>query len=288
MSAVHEHTNSHVLYTCNKCEEMFTCQSDLEKHINALHVTKAKVKNTLLLGNSNRKYQNPRLIEKALGGRVLFTPGVMHPRTGRAYCSTREWPNSRYPENNLMDKDIEQLSLREHSYLIFGAPLNDISNIGDIQSQEEQYKLAIKSSENCIQIAERVLKEFSTLEKVVIPERLPRADHLSDLSEFSNFALRSLAEKSQLSSRIVVVQMENLYYTTDEEMEDIFGLTSSPGFDGVHPKGRLGGKRYNDCLMAAVTTAGIATRRARGQRQGRAGGQEEQGIATSNVFSELN
>ena len=83
-----------------------------------------------------------------------------------------------------MDKDIEQLSLREHSYLIFGAPLNDISNIGDIQSQEEQYKLAIKSSENCIQIAERVLKEFSTLEKVVIPERLPRADHLSDLSEF--------------------------------------------------------------------------------------------------------
>ena len=180
-----------------------------------------------------------------------------------------------------MDKAVEQLSLREHSFLIFGAPLNDISNIGEIQSTEEQYKLAIKSSENCIRVAERALREFPLLEKVVITERLPRADTLSDLSEFSNFALRSLAEKSKLKSRIVVVQMDCLQYTNDDEMEDIFGSTSSPAFDGVHLNGRLGGQLYNDCLVAAVWTANIYNRRERSQRR-------QQGIPTSNMYSQLN
>ena len=71
-----------------------------------------------------------------------------------------------------------------------------------------------------------------------------------------------------------------LLFTTDEEMEDIFGSTSSQGFDGVHPKGRVGSQLYNDCLIAAITTVGIATRRGRGQG--------EQGISTSNRFSQLN
>ena len=179
-----------------------------------------------------------------------------------------------------MDKAIEQLGLRDHSYLIFGAPGNDISNIGEIQSQEEQYKLAIRSSENCIMIAERALKEFPNLEKVVIPERLPRADNLSDLSEFSNFALRSLARKSNLKSRIVVVQMESLHYTTEDEMEDIFGSSNTTAFDGVNPKGRFGAQLYNEGLIAAVRTAGIYNRRERVQR--------EQGIPTSNIYSQLN
>ena len=196
----HEHKSSQIPINCDKCGEKFSLANDLESLVKETHVSKSKTKNTLLLGDSNSKYQNPRLIEKALGGKGLFTPGVMHPRTGRAYCSTRDWPNSRYPENNLRDKAIEQLSLREHSYLIFGAPLNDISNIGEIDSQTEKYRLAVQSSENCIKLAEEVLKRFSKLEKVIIHERLPRADYLSDLSEYSNFALRSLSEKSQLSS----------------------------------------------------------------------------------------
>ena len=181
-----------------------------------------------------------------------------------------------------MDKAIEQLSLREHSYLIFGAPVNDISNIGELESDTEKYRMAVKSSENCINIAERMLKHFPKLEKVVITERLPRADYLSDLSEYSNFALKSLAEKSQLNSRIVVVPMENMYYTTEEEIEDIFGSPSSYHYDGIHPRGRLGGKLYNDCLIAAVRTAGITTRRERGQRQ------EEQALSTNNSFEVLN
>ena len=277
MSVVHDQKGSKPPHNCVKCGEEFALERELERHIKTINVTTSKVKNTLLLADSLSKYQNPRLIEKALGGRGLYTPGFMHPRTGRAYCLTRDWPNSRYPDNNLMDKAMEELGKREHSHLIFGAPINDTSNLGEIQSKEEQYNLAVKSSENCITIAERALKEFPKLEKVIIHERLPRADTLSDVSEFSNFSLRSLAEKSQLKSRIVVAQMDSLHFTTDKEIDDIFGYE---GFDGVHPKGRLGSQWYNDGMIAAVTTAGIATRRERGHGM--------QGMSTMNRFSQLN
>ena len=76
--------------------------------------------------------------------------------------------------------------------------------------------------------------------------------------------------------------MEDMHYNTEEEIEDIFGSASSHNFDGIHPKGRLGRQLYNDCLIAAVRTAGIATSRRRRQSQ------EEQAIPTSNSFSVLN
>ena len=246
-------------FDCDKCNNEFTSEVNLNKHVTQMHVSKAKVKNTLLLGDSNTKYQNPRIIEKALGGRGLFTPGSVKPRTGRAYCSSKDWPNSRFPNNNLEDKVMEHLATREHSHLIFGAPCNDISNIGDIQDISEKHRLAIKSSENCIKIAEKALREFPKLEKVVIPERLPRADHLSDQSEYSNFALRSLAEKSKLSRRIVVTPMESLYFTTEEEMYKIFGSSRTGTFYGIHPKVKSGPQLYNKCHISAVRRAGIST-----------------------------
>ena len=267
--------------SCDKCKSEFDTERDLDIHVTDNHVSKAKFKSTLLLGDSHSKYQNPRRIEKAMGGKGLFTPGSIQPRTGRAYCSTRNWPNSRYPDNNLADKVTEHMKTREHSHLIFGAPGNDISNIGNIQDKTEQHKLAVQSSKNCIDIAEKALRKFPKLEKVIIPERLPRADHLSDLSEYSNFALRTLAEKSTLSSRILVVPMEALHYTTHERMVSIFGSTNSHNFDGIHLNGKLGSRLYNDCLISAVRAAGIYTPRVLVQSQ------EEQ-ISTSNRFEGLN
>ena len=269
-------------FKCDKCKGVFTTMVNLSKHLTEVHVSKCKVKNTLLLGDSNSKYQNPRLLEKVLGGRGLFTPGCINPRTGRAYCSTKDWPNSRYPDNNLEDKVMEQLAVREHSHLMFGAPCNDISNIGDIQDISEKHRLAVKSSENCIAIAEKALRQFTKLEKVIIPERLPRADHLSDLSEYSNFALRSLAEKSELSKRIVVVPMESLYFTTEEEMSKIFGSPFTSSFDGIHPKGKIGSRLYNKCLISAFRTAGITAPRRRVEEP------EAEDIPTSNMFQGLN
>ena len=56
-------------FNCDKCNNEFTSEVNLNKHVTQMHVSKAKVKNTLLLGDSNARYQNPRIIEKALGGK---------------------------------------------------------------------------------------------------------------------------------------------------------------------------------------------------------------------------
>ena len=84
----------------------------------------------------------------------------MQPRTGRAYCSSRDGPNARFPANNLEDKVMEQMAVREHSLLVFRAPCNDISNITDIRDISEKHRLAVKTSENCIAIAEKALRKF--------------------------------------------------------------------------------------------------------------------------------
>ena len=159
---------------------------------------------------------------------------------------------------------MEQLAVREHSHLIFGAPCNDITSIGDSEDISEMHRLAVKSSVNCIKIGEKSLRKFQKLEKVVTPERLPRADHLS---EYSNFALRSLAEKSKLTRMIVVAPMESQYFNTEEELSKIFGSPYSSSYDGIHPKGNLGSRLYNKSLISAIKTAGISPARERVQVQ---------------------
>jgi hypothetical protein len=303
MTHVHNNNNSSAPFNYDKCNEAFPSKNELKLHTGNTHVSQMKAKNTLLVADSHSKHQNPRLIEReALGGQGLFAPSFMHPRSGRAYCSSPDWPNSYYPENNLKDKIPELLRSREHSLLIFGAPGNDISNIGSMESQSERYRLAVKSSENCITIAEEALRMFPMLEQVIIHERLPRADSLSDLSEYANFALSSLVKKSELHNRISVVPMTALHFTTDDKMEDIFGSPTSQSFDGIHLKGRLGYQLYNDCLISAIKTAGISAPRRRRNLQeeqvagvgkqaggaGRKGRQEEPTVTTYNRFDGLN
>ena len=61
---------------------------------------------------------------------------------------------------------MEQMGVREQSLLMFGAPCNDISNIGDIQDISEKHRLAVQSSANSIAIAEKALRHFPKLEKL--------------------------------------------------------------------------------------------------------------------------
>ena len=105
---------------------------------------------------------------------------------------------------------------------------------------------------------------------------------MSDLSEYANFVLRSLADKSDLSKRIVVTPMEPLYYNSEKEMSQIFGPPHSASFDGIHPKGKLGKKLYNNCLISAIRMAGIAPVREVVQVE------EAAPTPTSNMFEGLN
>ena len=114
----------------------------------------------------------------------------------------------------------------------------------------------------------------------MILERLPRADDLADLSEYANFALRVLAEKSKLKNRIFVSTMQSLNFSNDDEMKDIFGHPNSRSFDGIHPRGKHGRRLLNESIITAFKQAGMTASR-----------QVEQGqepITTSNRFSVLN
>ena len=83
---------------------------------------------------------------------------------------------------------------------------------------------------------------FPSLEKVVILERLPRADSdlLCQLSEHSNDVLRQATESSVLSDKIAVVAHSSQQYNTKERMTSIFGLTSSPQVGWGPPEGEAG------------------------------------------------
>ena len=96
--------------------------------------------------------------------------------------------------------------------------------------------------------------------------------------------------------------MTALHFTTDDQMEDIFGSPTSQSFDGIHIKGRLGYQLYNDSLISAIKTAGISAPRRRRNLQeeqvagvgrqaggaGRKGRQEEPTVTTYNRFDGLN
>ena len=118
----------------------------------------------------------------------------------------------------------------------------------------------MNSSANCNSSAENALREFTKLEKVTIPERLPKANSLADVSEYSNFALRSLARDSDLNEIIFGVPMDSLFFTDKERLADTFDSPNEHNYDSVHPKGRLGRKLYNYCLITTVRMAGLTTK----------------------------
>ena len=132
----------------------------------------------------------------------MFTPGL-RAREGRAYCSNKEWANARYPDNNITDMVPQLLnnSTRQYSNLILHASCNDISNLHD-KNRNSQQVLAEQSSINTIAAAaEKALTDFLSLESVLIMERPPQADNISELSEHTNNTL------NQTEGQIVPIMM---------------------------------------------------------------------------------
>ena len=98
-----------------------------------------------------------------------FCPGAVQPREGRAYCSTREWPNSKFPDNNHTESVPRLLSQWPFKGEIILAPGNTISNLAKF-SRVDQYTIAEQSVRKMVQVAERALDNYSTLEGLVIVE----------------------------------------------------------------------------------------------------------------------
>ena len=246
---------------------------------------------------------NLRTIEKATGGK-LYTPRYLGGRRGRAYCSTKDWPEAVFPASNLVERVPQLLAGKEreqmvaghgrvagaapqdrfYSNLVIQAPCNDISNLLEIGDQETQYTMAEQSSRNTLTVMERALRDFPSLEKGVILLRPPRADGLYDLSEHANFALRGMVEKSTLKTKITIASMEELHFTTQEKMVQVFGSNTSSRSYGLHMDGEQGKQLYTGAIVAGVRSAGLS-RRNQEIRRVRQGEQEiEQEVALADVW----
>ena len=261
-------------FTCNKCSHQFTNQNDLKQHITIVHqrnnsttppevidIEDSTPPNTdwcLLVGDSHVKTVNRRQIEKSLQGN-LKSPATFSPREGSAYTTTREWPGAYYPDNNLCEQVPKLLAERPYKSMIVLTPSNNIKNLENMDRQK-QNELAIQTSADTIAIVEKALAENDTLEKVVVAELPPRTDsfRLDELTEFCNFTLRMAAEKSTWTNQITIASLESLNDYTDNK---IFGSPSYYKYDGIHMRGKLGGKVYTSCILAALSAAGLCSTR---------------------------
>ena len=224
---------------------------------------------TLLVGDSHLKTLKRKWeIDKALGGKGrLHIPGITYPSEDRAYCSTRDWPGAWHPDNSLEEVLPRLLGERPYSSVIIIAPCNDISNLSEFSSPEEQKLMASQSSRNTVRIIEDALKTYPTLRKVVCTERPVRVDGMAELSRFSNSELRRLAAASELSSRIVVSSNKSELCSTEEEKIGVFKAPNTRGGDGVHMRGEKGEEFFTNMIIDAAKLAGLSSRGLRERRQ---------------------
>ena len=230
-----------------------------ENHIKNKQNKYKKSSNWFLVGDSHINSNKLRMVEKVTEGK-LFCKGFAHPKEGRAYCSSKDWPNAKYPGNNHTEMLPKLLIERPYTGGIILCPGNDISNLTKLDKAKQKI-MAEKTAINMLKVAERALEENPTLEKLVLMEYPPRADSepLAKLSGLSNQVLRDSVDRSRFRAQIVVGSMANLNYANKDEMIDRFGPTNShPRFDGVHLRGSKGAHLYTESIMAAVrATEGI-------------------------------
>ena len=291
-------------FNCTDCRYKCFTLSKLDRHIASKHERpNLEAAYTLFVGDSRVKSLKPRIVEKALGGGLLSVPGSLkvpelpqgrskgHP--GRGYCSSRDWPHSKFPEASLEDRVPELLAARTFTNLVIQAPCNDISNIIKVQDRSKHQNLAALSAHNTLAVVERALRVTPSLKKVVILEQIPRADsdYLTGLAEHSNEVFRELVASSNHRNNITIASSQSLQCHTEQKILDLFGARDDARSDGIHLAGSHGRQLYTDFVLSSLKSAKLATPpRWSGARPAprREGGQEEQGNwSTGNRFGPL-
>ena len=155
-SHVENHHQDVQMFKCNKCNHDCQSEAELNVHTTNVHVFKcndysyeadsrtginshtsenhggSNTEDILLILDSHANTVKPRTIERKLKGK-LFAPCYSRPKEGRAYCSTSNWPNAKYPESSMETKVKELLKVRPYRGAVMMAPCNDISNIKDLE-----------------------------------------------------------------------------------------------------------------------------------------------------------
>ena len=105
------------------------------------------------------------------------------------------------------------LSQRHFKGGIILSPGNDISNLAALD-RNEQYTMAAQSARNMVGVAERALRDNSTLEKLVMVEYPPRADNvqLNKITQHANNKLRESVDRSEFKGQIVIGNIDKLKF----------------------------------------------------------------------------
>ena len=212
---------------------------------------------SLLVGDSHVKTIQFKRIEKALKGERLRNPAFNKPKEGSAFTTSRSWPGAHFPDSNLAERVPALLAERPYGSMIVLTPSNNIKNVEKLD-KKRQSQLAVQTALDTVTIVEKALAGSSSLEKAVIVELPPRADswRLSELTDFSNFALRGAVDKSVFRSRITIASLDSL---NKHNERDIFGSQNYHKYDGVHMRGKQGARLYTDCILTAVSSAGLTS-----------------------------
>ena len=245
--------NTPTHHKCNKCNYSATNAQNLSHHMKVQHSRYVNLPNWFLVGDSHLNTLNNREVEKATKGK-LFCPGFARPKEGRAYCSTNDWPNARFPANSHSEIIPKILSERRYEGGIVLCPTNDISNIA-MFPQVQQFTMAEKSAQNIVNIVEKALEGNKALMKTVLMEYPTRADStmMNQVVLHANKALRGCVGKSRYRDQILIGNMGNLNFSNTKEMVDRFGPTnSSARYDGIHFRGNKGKSLYTESVVAAV------------------------------------
>ena len=303
---VRESPPSDSTFNCPDCRYKCSSLTKLDRHIAFKHQRpNHDAIHTLFVGDSRVKSLKPRIVEKALGGGRLSVPGSLkvpelpqgrnkgHP--GRGYCSSRDWPYSKFPEASLEDRVPGLLAARPFTNLILQAPCSDITNITKVTDKSKHQDLAALSAHNTLAVVERALRVTPSLEKVVILEQLPRADgnYLTTLSEHSKVVLRDLVASSNLRDHITIASSQPLQCQSEAQLVEMFGARDDSRSDGIHLAGEHGKQLYTDFVLSSLKSATLGwtspSRRAGLARQTprREGGEEQDGWANGNRFGPL-
>jgi uncharacterized protein YdaT len=110
------------------CDSESAKEDNLEKHKETKHSKYPKLHNWFLIGDSHINSIKLGMVEKSTKGK-LFCKGYVHPKEGRAYCSSKDWPNARYPSNNHSEMTPKLTKERSYTGGVILCPSNDISNL---------------------------------------------------------------------------------------------------------------------------------------------------------------
>lgn len=173
-----------------------------------------------------------------------------------------------FPHLNFCDIAPHVACKRDYKYAVMQGASIDISNLDtsnpatNIAYFEQE---VFVSSQNMITAAELLLQANTSIETVVIMERIPRFDPESldparikpELSKYANKVLRDQLQTSCFKDKIVI----GSHCLPTEPWMNIYGDPTKRGYDGVHLYGPDGGNFYTRSVCNVLQT--IFSKRAR-------------------------